>query len=692
MGESEKMKKQLEILAVSVFIVLLLISAVPAALAQVNVDNYPRLDEMFSVICADEADMITKASAGIVDTAYDIRSPDNVELLRTLGWHISTNLGYGFHYWGINCRDYTPETSGKYYNYHDRVPGMSLFPLNVSEFRFALHLLIGGEVTDTALSEIFGWTQVRIDTIPSPAAGFWYNSELPPFPYDPAWAFELLESVGITNSTGYWENINPAIGPVGELRTIYVLGCPEAIESTTAVSQRYFAEWDKFFGLKSDGSHYFEFDLIPWNDMIVPIFDDRDCDISGLGWSVGRDPDYLFDFFHSSKDGEGDYNWPGIRHPELDELLFAVKYWRWPNGTYLTTLDEVVAAAWKAQEYLYYLTPYMVTYCEVATNAFTDGLKSWIESLGYGSDIGDTYNWIYWEDLTKTSIRHSNPGPPGTLNPCVASTVYEWEILDRIYDGLYSIEPFLHNDVNWAMKSYTIEPWNEPAVGVEFGQKVTCTLRPGIYWHDGQPVTSQDVKFSYDFMVNAELPRFSDILLTYYNTTIIDDYTFTVYINCTGIWTVYTYFGSGLLFPEQIWAKWWDNPTGAQTWDPWRVSYDEWTGSTGHGELKCIIGTGPWIFHEWDEIAGVAHLVANRPDAMWVGNPGYWAGTFVREDLNFDGIVDLFDAVLLAASAGAYPEHPRWDYGRADITADYLVDLFDAVRLAGKAGRITLPL
>jgi hypothetical protein len=103
------------------------------------------------------------------------------------------------------------------------------------------------------------------------------------------------------------------------------------------------------------------------------------------------------------------------------------------------------------------------------------------------------------------------------------------------------------------------------------------------------------------------------------------------------------------------------------------------------------------VFHDWDQPGGAASLYAFRADILtsvfhFTGAaPSYWAGHFVREDLNFDGIVDVFDAVLLAGAAGATPENPRWNYGQADITADYIVDVFDAVRLAGHAGWITLP-
>jgi ABC-type transport system substrate-binding protein len=670
--------------------------------------RFPSLDALWMVVCNNEADMVTKAQAGLIDVAKDLENPDWVALLQGLDWDISTNINYECGYLEINCRDVTPPESGLYYNYHDRVPGMSLFPLNVSEFRFALHLLIGGSVTDNALSEVFGWTKMRLDTVLSPAYGDWYDPELPPVPLDPVGAMELLASVGIVNDTGYWRNTNAAIGPVGELRTMYVLGCPEEVSSTTAMSMRYLAEWNKFFGEKGDGvSNYFEFDFIPYVDMTAIVFRDRDFDICGLEfplvgkcmtWPIsGRDPDWLFDLFHSSKDGEDDYNVPGIAYPELDELLFAIKYWRWPDGTYITTIDEMRTVVWTAQEYLYYLTPCIPMYFKTCVNAFANcrypvpPVMSWTESFGYGSDNWWTYNFMMWENPTYTGpMRIGVPGPVGTLNPGKANTANEWEILGRIYDGLLAVNPFQHQDVNWAMSGYEITPWTEEGV-VDFGQKVTVHLRHGIYWHDGDPYTTADLKFNYDFIQNAEFGRYSDVLLTYHNTTIIDDYTCEIYIKCTGIWTVYAYFGSAMIFPENVWGVFWDDPAAAAAFTPWTENYDTYTGSTGHGALTCLIGTGPWIFTDWNQVAGVVPLIANRPDAVWAGNPGYWAYWFLRDDMNFDGIVNLFDAVKLAGAAGAEPGNPRWNYGQADITADYIVDLFDAVRLSSHAGWITLP-
>ena len=54
-------------------------------------------------------------------------------------------------------------------------------------------------------------------------------------------------------------------------------------------------------------------------------------------------------------------------------------------------------------------------------------------------------------------------------------------------------------------------------------------------------------------------------------------------------------------------------------------------------------------------------------------------------DINGDGTVDVFDAVLLAGAAGSTPNTPTWN-PNADINNDSLIDVFDAVILAGHAG------
>jgi len=684
----------------------LLSSIVPAYAA---VGDYPQSDEMYSIICATESVTMTKAKEGSVDTALDIRMPANAEDLRdNYGFALTALLGFGFHYIGINTRSVTPSSSGAYANYKNRVPGMPLFPLNISEFRFALHLIVGGETKDRIISEVFRWTSMRIDMYPTPAAGFWRNPAVYA-PHDEAEALRILNVAGFYNDTahtglanGIWANTNPAKGPTGEIRAgagfvgtefekkIRVLLAPEAATSTSLVSQKFMLEWNRFFGKNSAGGNYFVEDWIAWGTMLDIFRKNRDFDMFGAGWVTGRDPDSLYNFFHPSNDLPGGYNSPGLNNPALNVLLEAIKLWRFANGTMITDINVMQKIVYEAQEVAFYLASYIVNRAAITPNLFAPLVKGYIESLGYTANNGWTYDFIYKEGTG--TIRQSNPGTVANLGPADASSVYEWNILNRVFDGLMAVNPWNKEDVMWAAKSYKIEAWSPP--GETYGQKVTFNLRTGITWHDGTPFTADDVLFSWKFIANVSLPRYIDVWSVYKKAEKVDDYTVIAYMNGTGIWYVYDFAGTAMMFPEVIYTPWLGNLAGVKTWQPGNVKYDTWTGQTGHGDLTCLIGTGTWVFVKFDAVGQYAYFKANRPFTLggsptWTYTGRYW-NKLIRQDINLDFKVDIKDIAMAAKAFGSYEGHPKWE-AAADINADKKVDIKDIASIAKKFGYIGWP-
>jgi hypothetical protein len=73
----------------------------------------------------------------------------------------------------------------------------------------------------------------------------------------------------------------------------------------------------------------------------------------------------------------------------------------------------------------------------------------------------------------------------------------------------------------------------------------------------------------------------------------------------------------------------------------------------------------------------------------------YYYNTLVREnvsftlftmgDINGDGVVDIYDAILLANAYGSVPGNPRWN-PKADLNGDNVVDIYDAIILAKHYG------
>lgn len=80
-------------------------------------------------------------------------------------------------------------------------------------------------------------------------------------------------------------------------------------------------------------------------------------------------------------------------------------------------------------------------------------------------------------------------------------------------------------------------------------------------------------------------------------------------------------------------------------------------------------------------ILGIAGYTDLRPIiAITVGHP------LVRGDINKDGVVDIFDAIMLANAWNSTPGSPEWN-PNADINNDNIVDIFDAIILSKDFGK-----
>ncbi len=65
---------------------------------------------------------------------------------------------------------------------------------------------------------------------------------------------------------------------------------------------------------------------------------------------------------------------------------------------------------------------------------------------------------------------------------------------------------------------------------------------------------------------------------------------------------------------------------------------------------------------------------------------GYYKLLSPNGDLNDDGIVDIFDAILFAGAFGAVPTNSNWN-AKADMNSDDTIDIFDALILATNFGK-----
>lgn len=168
---------------------------------------------------------------------------------------------------------------------------------------------------------------------------------------------------------------------------------------------------------------------------------------------------------------------------------------------------------------------------------------------------------------------------PTTLNPLSSSDAYATRVQAYILEGL------LERDIEtYDWKPALATAWKISADGLKFD----FTLREGVKWHDGKDLTVEDVKFSFDAIVEPNDKYKTAHSKPYYENIekveILDAKTVRFHVKNK-------YFGNfdvaaGLtVVPKHIY----ENPTKAQ-----------------EKELnKTLVGTGPYIFKNLDRSKGI---------------------------------------------------------------------------------------
>lgn len=106
---------------------------------------------------------------------------------------------------------------------------------------------------------------------------------------------------------------------------------------------------------------------------------------------------------------------------------------------------------------------------------------------------------------------------PGTLNPILMASTAELQVATPLHQSLVQIDPD-----TFEPKPQLAESWEVAEDGLSW----TFHLRTDVTWHDGEPFTAEDVKFTMDTMVDEEVNSTRGRqFLTIAETEIVDDHT-----------------------------------------------------------------------------------------------------------------------------------------------------------------------
>ena len=267
---------------------------------------------------------------------------------------------------------------------------------------------------------------------------------------------------------------------------------------------------------------------IPWAQLIDEIWYTRTGDEAWemTYWRmVGRpersDPDeFTYNLFHSSV-RDGGYNFVGYNNAEYDSLAEAQRVEVADKEARLELICEAQQIIRNDMVNAYFVHP--LTPQVVNTDVFA--ADSVVTQAGIG--VHNFWTWIGIEPLgEEKTLVTSTTSFLNSFNPLEIAGDAPSRVTEMTWDRLMRINPI-----------GVAEPWAAESTVWEDTLNVVITLREGMTWHDGEPVTSADAAYSFEAALagttqtdedgnesfRAEAPDYYPFARNVANIEIIDD-------------------------------------------------------------------------------------------------------------------------------------------------------------------------
>ena len=197
-------------------------------------------------------------------------------------------------------------------------------------------------------------------------------------------------------------------------------------------------------------------------------------------------------------------------------------------------------------------------------------------------------------EKTGGSLIYVDSGDASTINPILTTDTTSYLIASLLYDPIARISII---DGTWTPG--IADSWEIAADGSTY----TFHLNPTVTFHDGTPLTADDVIFTFDAVTAEDTGSFrrSDVLSVLKSYRKVDEHT----VEFVSVRPVANFFTKALgeigILPKHLWQ---DVPLANWGSDP---------GSTGTDAAR-VVGSGAFTFVEW--VPG-DHITLKR-------NPSYW--------------------------------------------------------------------
>ncbi len=281
------------------------------------------------------------------------------------------------------------------------------------------------------------------------------------------------------------------------------------------------------------------------------------------GWGLGRYPTYLYSLYHSKYcypdgpnyitgfDENGNPNYPDVDAAveglyfgkNIDDAMDSCKTFCFLHAQYCINVP-----LWSVYGYMTYKKN-LVGICNMD---------------GYGLENEYTFLNAYKvddpstpEDESQEPIRFATVNAPKQLNILYSKWYYDYSVLDRIYEGLRSVQPFaLGIDQPWIAQDWEESVWTDPQDGKN-KTKATWWLRKDVRWKAPETCefvtnfTAHDMEFTiwynYAFDDSWQFSGFEDV----HHTKIVNDHCIEIYSQAEA-WTMLGSPTYPILGPKEI--------------------------------------------------------------------------------------------------------------------------------------------
>jgi len=274
---------------------------------------------------------------------------------------------------------------------------------------------------------------------------------------------------------------------------------------------------------------------------------------------------FLYTLHHSSETGEGGYNIAGYENPEYDEIV----------ERFATSMDMDVRreAAYQCQEILAHDVPQPPVAHRIVTHAYNSRDFTNV-TLFMGEGLNSFWNWM---SITpkgdRKVVRFGYVNDVKLLNPLTTKTGADIQMLRLIYD------PLVRVDVDGVPR-----PWAAESFKKIDDVTIEVKLREGMKFHDGKPVTAEDVKYTFDLAKEVKSPYYLSKIAKLQGVQIVDERTLRFVLTEPFAPFISNALGVVSILPKHIWQPKYEaeGADGLLNWD----------------NLPPI-GSGPFKFEYW---------------------------------------------------------------------------------------------